>query len=969
MANIQLTDGNDLYAEPAYDPARRDTVYSLGGDDTVRLYQGTVSGGRGNDRIEKLPGGGGLNAAYWDSPVGVVANLAEGWADDGFGTRDTLVGVDTITGNPGNDRVVGNEASNTFVANDGHDTFDGAGGHDTVHCWFNPPGESNRVARLDELVVRVSADGRRAEVSTRVGTSFTLSLLDVEALHVVLPSGERGEVLLSSFITMQTLAEDAIAAGGTMRWNAALPVGSASTLTFSFVRADARAGFRSFTAAEQQAVRDILAATASLAGLSFQEVSEGQGAVGQLRFGVSQQAASKGQAALPGTQGDAAGDVWMDVESMAQGLVPGSEGYAALLHEIGHALGLRHPRNTDPGENWSLQLRPADDRPGLTVMSSVASADGLFRADWGVLDLIALRYLYGTRLVNTGDNVYRLGTRESAAEHTLVDDGGHDLIDASQQLGGVTLDLVPGHLGSAGLTSAGFLGVENLGLAWGSLIEDAIGSPFDDVLIGNDGPNALTGGLGNDWIDGGPGLDRAVFAGPRDDYLLSNAFGTLYVAARDGSSGYDSLTRIEQLVFADQTVALAAAALGADAEFGIDEDRSLSARLPDPADTARSGASYRLVGDALHGQARISADGQLSYTPAADFHGSDRIVYELSNAAGSNRYQAFVAVQSVNDGPPVARDVTLLAPTGATLRGSLPVATDIDHDAIAYAASGGAGNGEAVVSADGSFRYTPAAGFRGNDSFGFAVGDGSGASNAYRATVVVMPVAQAREGSAGADVLAGQATDDGLLGLAGNDRLTGGGGNDVINGGAGVDTAVYGGARGQYQVAKAAFGWTVRDGTGKEGQDSLADIERLAFAGSSVALDLDGHAGSTAQIIRALFGAVHLANPVFVGIGLSLFDAGLSYADVVGLAVATDEFAALAGGRSNAAFVTAVYKNLAGVAPAPAELAAYVGLLDAGVYTQATLALAACQLPLNTQSIELVGFAETGIAYSPAGPA
>ena len=122
-----------------------------------------------------------------------------------------------------------------------------------------------------------------------------------------------------------------------------------------------------------------------------------------------------------------------------------------------------------------------------------------------------------------------------------------------------------------------------------------------------------------------------------------------------------------------------------------------------------------------------------------------------------------------------------------------------------------------------------------------------------------------------------------------------------------------------------------------------------------------------AHIIRALFGKDNLTNKTFVGIGLQLFDAGMPYADVVKLAVGTDIFAQLAGGRSNTAFVNFVYKNVIEV-PAPAgDLALYTGLLDAGVYKQDTLALAASQISHNTGSVELTGLAATGIEFMPQG--
>ena len=143
-------------------------------------------------------------------------------------------------------------------------------------------------------------------------------------------------------------------------------------------------------------------------------------------------------------------------------LAPGSEGHAALLHEIGHALGLRHVRNVDAGDAWAAQWRPADDESSLTVMSDTPSVDGMFRADWSALDVAALRYLYGRVAANTGNDTHQVGGASAAAQRALIDDGGHDTLDAASSPVGVSIDLVPGHRSSVGVSSQGLLAVDNL---------------------------------------------------------------------------------------------------------------------------------------------------------------------------------------------------------------------------------------------------------------------------------------------------------------------------------------------------------------------------------------------------------------------------------------------------------------------------------------------------------------------------
>lgn len=240
-----------------------------------------------------------------------------------------------------------------------------------------------------------------------------------------------------------------------------------------------------------------------------------------------------------------------------------------------------------------------------------------------------------------------------------------------------------------------------------------------------------------------------------------------------------------------------------------------------------------------------------------------------------------------------------------------------------------------------------------------------------KGTVVVLdtseppPIGQTVNGTGGPDNLSGTAGNDALYGLAGNDRLTGGAGNDMLDGGTGIDTAAFSGLRGKHDLTRSANGWTVTDQTAADGTDTLRDIERLQFADTHLALDLDGAAGVVAKTLGAVFGPAYLQNKAYVGLGLALVDGGMSYPELVRQAVASPLFEQLAGSRSNADFVRLVYSNVVGVQPSTDELNYYVNLLETSVYSPQTLAHLAAETPLNAQHINLTGLAGTGIEFTP----
>jgi hypothetical protein len=153
--------------------------------------------------------------------------------------------------------------------------------------------------------------------------------------------------------------------------------------------------------------------------------------------------------------------------------------------------------------------------------------------------------------------------------------------------------------------------------------------------------------------------------------------------------------------------------------------------------------------------------------------------------------------------------------------------------------------------------------------------------------------------------------------------------------------------------------------TGKTSTDYLESVERIKFTDKAIAYDVGATqaAGQTVEILNAAFGKSSLSNKSFVGIGLSLFDSNMSMSDVATLAVSTG----LVSAKDNTSFVKAIWQNVVGSPIDDGNLTTFVGMLDNGTFTQPSLLALAATTDLNKTAVNLVGLAQTGIDYTPAG--
>ncbi|WP_395018683.1 cadherin-like domain-containing protein [Dongia sp.] len=144
-----------------------------------------------------------------------------------------------------------------------------------------------------------------------------------------------------------------------------------------------------------------------------------------------------------------------------------------------------------------------------------------------------------------------------------------------------------------------------------------------------------------------------------------------------------------------------------------------------------------------HGSVVVNADGSFTYTPDKDYNGPDSFTYDASDGkGGTTTATVSITVNPVNDDPVANPDSylaikdTKLVVTAAD--GFTKNDTDVDGDTIiATTITQSPAHGTLNAYSDGSFDYTPNAGYFGPDTFKYTISDGNGGFSEGTVTLYV----------------------------------------------------------------------------------------------------------------------------------------------------------------------------------------------------------------------------------------
>lgn len=441
--------------------------------------------------------------------------------------------------------------------------------------------------------------------------SATVSLSAAGVQMAALPVDYTDKIKKSGDINI-----DALLAGGSAWWHTPgasgeIPSSTARhVLTFSFMddasglNATGANGFQALDADHKQRVRDALGYISSVANLTFTEVASG----GDIQYGSNYQTASAGYASYPNQAGAQVMLANNQGTYTSGDTSEGSYTWEVILHETSHALGLKHPGNYNAGGGGTPgpYLPAASDNRGNSIMSYkdasnvkqvMENRSGGFQTSTlnpytlQADDIAALQYLYG---VPAGSSAQTFQWDEGEAmSATIWSDNANSMIDLSNQTANNLVDLRAGKSSSIAVRDAyvdisggkarytslntvvngktvklssvlgtpTYTGSNNLKIAAGSHINNAVGGSGNDTFVSNGDGNHIDGADGNDafFLSGG---NDSIAGGAGDDTIyLKTMAGAAWKLSDDLSTATLSKTVTDRLTKVTTTTTLSTVTL------------------------------------------------------------------------------------------------------------------------------------------------------------------------------------------------------------------------------------------------------------------------------------------------------------------------------------------------------------------------------------------------------------------------
>jgi len=258
-----------------------------------------------------------------------------------------------------------------------------------------------------------------------------------------------------------------------------------------------------------------------------------------------------------------------------------------------------------------------------------------------------------------------------------------------------------------------------------------------------------SGILANDTDAESEPLTASLVNGPAHGDLTLNAEGSFTYVPDENFHGSDTFTYAANDGSFDSNTATVTITVSAvndaptaqDDAASTSEDAAVSfSVLGNDSDIDGDTIYLDSVTDPVHGTVLDNGDGSVTYTPDADFHGTDTFTYSIEDGnGGTHSATVTVTVQPVNDAPIAQDDAAETSEEAPVEISVLDNDSDVEGDPLEVTGTSDPANGEVEVNLDGTITYTPAFDFQGTDTFTYTIADGNGGVTTGTVTVVVSP--------------------------------------------------------------------------------------------------------------------------------------------------------------------------------------------------------------------------------------